>query len=154
MDSSWATFRATWPDRPFFLLNPTQAYTFTTPEYATNFAGPSGGLVDTVIGTLWIPGDAYSDPDFHFMPVTRSGFETGSATNASPSDWIALTGVDLLPAGAKVGLFVDNSGSMTTSDVQASYDAFQAYCTTHSIDIITVENGSEEWILPFTGMAG
>jgi hypothetical protein len=154
MDASWAAFRVAWPDRPFFLLNPTYQYTGTTPVYAINNASASGGLINTGAGQLWIPGAAYSDANFDFMPVTRYGFETGTTTNATPSDWVTLTGVNLLSAGAKVGLFVDNSGSMYTSDVQISYDAFIAYCNTHSIDIITVTNSTEEWIVPFTGMAG
>jgi hypothetical protein len=153
MDASWAAFRLAWPDRPFFLLNPSGNYTGSTPVYSANTASPSGGYVDAN-GQTWIPGAAYSDPNFDFMPVTRTEYETGTATNATPSDWVTLTGVNLLSAGAKVGLFVDNSGSMITATVQASYNAFQAYCTTHSIDIITVTNGNEEWIVPFTGMAG
>ena len=153
INSQWATFRSTWPNRPFFLLNPSGNYTGSTPVYSQNTASPSGGYV-SANGQLWIPGAAYSDANFDFMPVTRAGYETGTATNATPSDWATLTGVNLLPAGAKVGLFVDNSGSMMTSSVQLSYNAFQTYCSTHSIDIITVTDPAEDWINPFIGMAG
>lgn len=156
MDSSWAAFRAAWPDRPFFLLTPSHYYAdlglpTVHPIYYSDTTSPSGGYVNNLYPT-WIPGAAKTDPDFHYMPVTRTSYEISNSV--PPSDWVTLTGVNLLPAGAKVGLFVDNSGSMYTSDVQASYNAFQAYCTTHSIDIITVTNPSEEWILPFTTMAG
>lgn len=155
IDSQWATFRSTWPNRPFFMLNPSNTYSGTTPIYSSNTAGPSGGYLNTYGGaSTWIPGAAYSDPNFEFMPVTRTPYENGTLNTATPSDWVTLTGVNLLSAGAKVGLFVDNSGSMVTSTVQASYDAFQAYCTTHSIDIITVTDPAEDWLQPFIVMAG
>jgi hypothetical protein len=161
IDARWATFRSTWPDRPFFLLNPTKGQSGGLPIYYPTYwnpfggpddyqsfpPGPSGGYV-SANGPLWIPGAAYSDPNFDYMPVSRVGFSNGT------SDWAVLTGVNLLSAGAKVGLFVDNSGSMYTSAVQDSYDNFIAYCSTHSIDIITVFNSNQNWIDPFTAMAG
>ena len=147
IDNKWTAFRSAWPQRKFFLLNPTEYYS-PGPVYETNYAGPSGGYVKATYGNLWIPGDAFTDDKFSFQPVTRQIY------GPPHSDWAALTGVDLLPAGAKVGLFVDNSGSMTTADVQSSYNAFLAYCAANSIDIITVTDTNEDWITPFVGMAG
>lgn len=65
------------------------------------------------------------------------------------SDWYTICGLDNLPEGSKIALFIDNSGSMTTSTVQASYNLLLSKLASKNITIITVENGSEDWVTPF-----
>ena len=65
------------------------------------------------------------------------------------SDWYTICNIDGIPEGSKIAMFIDNSGSMTTSVVQASYDAFVEKLNARGITIITVENPNEDWITPF-----
>ena len=46
-------------------------------------------------------------------------------------------------------MFIDNSGSMTTGVVQASYDLLVSKLNARGITFITVENTSEDWISSF-----
>lgn len=81
-----------------------------------------------------------------YQNVTR---DEGIVANAS--DWFNICGLDIYKNGAVpfVGLFIDNSGSMTTSTVQASYDKFLAEIATAGLTISLVQNTDENWILPF-----
>ena len=83
---------------------------------------------------------------FTFGPVlvTRDGGVTENAT-----DYYELCNIDSLPANSKIALFIDNSGSMTTATIQASYDLLVSKLNEKNITIITVENGEEDWITPF-----
>ncbi len=57
--------------------------------------------------------------------------------------------MDNLPDGSKVALFIDTSGSMTMSTIQASYDLLVSKLNARSITIISVTNSGEDWITPF-----
>ena len=85
--------------------------------------------------------------------------DEGNSGNAS--DWYTLCNLDEnLAKGGKIALFVDNSGSMTTATVQASYDLFRtklaARIKNDEPDPVTIENDrlipvidrSERWIRP------
>jgi hypothetical protein len=76
--------------------------------------------------------------------VSRDGGNVAYA-----SDWYTICGLDKLPDGSKVALFIDNSGSMTTNTVRASYNLFVQKLQQRNMDIIVVENGSENWIVSF-----
>ena len=76
--------------------------------------------------------------------VNRDGGNT-----ASVSDGYTICNLDQIPNGSKVALFIDNSGSMTTSTVQASYDLLVSKLNARGITFITVENTSEDWISSF-----
>lgn len=65
------------------------------------------------------------------------------------SDWYTICGLDNLPEGSKIALFIDNSGSMTTATVQASYNLLLSKLAAKNISIITVTNSDEDWITPF-----
>ena len=69
-------------------------------------------------------------------------------TNAT-SDWYTICGMDSLPDGSKVALFIDTSGSMTMSTIQASYDLLVSKLNARAMTIITVTNQNEDWITPF-----
>lgn len=64
-------------------------------------------------------------------------------------DWYTLIGADSLPDNAKLCLFIDNSGSMRTSTVQASYNLFVSKLAARNIDFFVVTNASENWIGTF-----
>jgi hypothetical protein len=81
-----------------------------------------------------------------FGPI-RVNRDNGSA--AAASDWYTLCNLDQIPNGSKVALFIDNSGSMTTGTVQASYDLLVSKLNARGITFITVENTSEDWISSF-----
>jgi hypothetical protein len=78
------------------------------------------------------------------VQVNRDGGNTALA-----SDWYTICGIDNLPEGSKIALFIDNSGSMTTATIQASYNLLVSKLAAKNITIIAVENGNEDWITPF-----
>ena len=81
-----------------------------------------------------------------FGPVNVN--RDGGGTNAT-SDWYTICGMDNLPDGSKVALFIDTSGSMTMSTIQASYDLLVSKLNARAITIISVTNSNEDWITPF-----
>ena len=81
-----------------------------------------------------------------FGPVNVN--RDGGNTNAT-SDWYTICGMDSLPDGSKIALFIDTSGSMTMSTIQASYDLLLSKLNARAITIITVTNQNEDWITPF-----
>ena len=76
--------------------------------------------------------------------VNRDG---GNSANAS--DWYTICGLDNIPDGSKVAIFIDTSGSMTMSTIQASYDLLLSKLNARGITIISVTNQNEDWITPF-----
>jgi len=46
-------------------------------------------------------------------------------------------------------LFIDTSGSMTMSTIQASYDLLVSKLNARAITIISVTDSGEDWITPF-----
>lgn len=122
-DADWATFRATWPDRPFCLLQPVPASGLFVPTNFTN---------DTVVNV--------------FSEVTRGALD---ATNTS--SWYDICNLDnsRLNGLTKVILFVDNSGSLVTADVQNAFDLFATEINASGLEIVAaVENSSEDYISP------
>ena len=73
--------------------------------------------------------------------------DNGIEENAS--DWYELCDIDSIADGSKISLFIDNSGSMTTSQVQASYNKFLQKLSERNITIVVTENFNEDWITPF-----
>ena len=76
--------------------------------------------------------------------VNRDGGNTGNA-----SDWYTICKLDQIPNNSKVALFIDTSGSMTMSTIQASYDLLTQKLTARGITYITVQNSYEDWISDF-----
>jgi len=77
----------------------------------------------------------------------RVSRDNGYAPNAS--DWFDICNLDSLPDGSKIALFIDNSGSMTTDTVRASYNLLVQKLNQKNMEIIVVENANENWITPF-----
>jgi hypothetical protein len=68
---------------------------------------------------------------------------------ANISEWYDLCDIDSIADGSKISLFIDNSGSLTTPNVQASYNKFLQKLSERNITIVVVENSNEDWITPF-----
>jgi len=81
-----------------------------------------------------------------FGPV-QVNRDNGNAALAS--DWYTICGIDNLPENSKIALFIDDSGSMTTATIQASYNLLVSKLAAKNISIITVTNSDEDWITPF-----
>ena len=116
----WDHFRQEYPYRPFCLL---------IPNPQTSMALPANFL---------------SDPNVIIKhDISRDG--------VVEEDWASYCGLDGYTSNNVdfIGLFVDNSGSMHTSTVQASYDKFIIDMNQANIEVVTVENPHENWILPF-----
>ena len=81
-----------------------------------------------------------------FGPV-QVNRDNGSASLAS--DWYTICGIDNLPEGSSIALFIDTSGSMTQATIQASYDLLVEKLNAKNITITSVTNPNEDWITPF-----
>ena len=98
----------------------------------------------TINDTSRTPGSTANGLTFGPVQVNRDDSNPGYE-----SDWFAICDLDTLPEGSSIALFIDTSGSMTMSTVQASYDKFVAKLNEKNITITTVTNSNEDWITPF-----
>jgi len=126
INNSWESFRDKWPDRPFYILCPVSG-------------GEGGDTSDVKHPTI-------EPQDYTKIAVNR---DNNNASNAS--DWFTLAGINQYGAGSEITLWVDVSGSMTLSTVQASYDKFLADCAAANINvtITTDANTNEDYVYPF-----
>jgi len=123
IQNSWNTFKENHPTRSFWLLQPT------------------GYEPDR----LKIPNNYYSDPLAN-SPITVNR-DDGVATNTS--DWFELCQLNTVASGTNISISIDNSGSTTTAEVQASFDLFKTKCSDAGLIVKLVDMGSEEnWVAP------
>ena len=148
MTSQWTNFRNQYPDRCFHLLEPHKNYGFTRTT-------PNGLDSSIYIPTAFL-NEFSAGTTFHARVSRNSG-----GTVSGTSDWWDLIGASVLPSGAKIGLCIDNSGSMTVTTVQASLDLFEQKAAAAGVTItpgVSANNtsyycsgmGSEEWISGLT----
>lgn len=123
IQASYDLFRKNCPDSYLYLLQPrkTKQTTIDVPSGWSETAG-----------------------DFGPIEVNRDNGDRNLI-----SDWYAIATLDRLPDNSTVQLFIDNSGSMTTNTVQASYNHFKMRCQARGIKIILYTNKQENWIAPF-----
>lgn len=122
LQSSWNSFRASYPTRKFYLLQPG-----TDPA---KLKAPSNFMADPLTeGPLL---------------VARDG-----GTTSKRSDWFALCGLSSVPANTKIVLSVDDSGSMNANTVKASKDLFVQKCASAGLTIVTQNMAGENWISGF-----
>ena len=124
INNSWESFRNKWPDRPFYILVPVGEGNSTA---------------------------AVKHPTINPQDYTKTAVNRDNGSTSSTSDWFALTEMSQYGAGTEITLWVDVSGSMTLSTVQASYNKFLADCATANIDvtITTDANTNEDYVYPF-----
>ena len=89
-------------------------------------------------------GKNFANKTFGPISVNR---DDGSTSNIS--EWYDICNIDSIPDGSEIAIFIDNSGSMTTATVQASYDRLIQRLNARNITVATVTNSSEDWITPF-----
>ena len=97
----------------------------------------------TITDTSFL-GSQKTNKTFGPLAVNR---DAGIASNVS--DWYTLCNLDSLPNGSKIAVFVDTSGSMSMSTIQASHDLLMQKLNARNMDVIVVTNPSEDWITPF-----
>jgi hypothetical protein len=134
VDTKWTEFRATYPDRPFCLLQPVNI----------------GFLGQLNFNGLYLPPNFVNDTKATHFNITR---EDGSLVIPNPplADWYnlcnmavyAATGVDF------VGLFVDISGSMNEGTVRSMLTNFTTALNRTGLAFKQLYDGNEDWILPF-----
>ena len=98
----------------------------------------------TINDTSREPGSAANGFTFGPVQVNR---DNGQVSNTT--DWYKICNIDDIPDGSSIALFIDTSGSMTQSTIQASYNAFLAKLNERNITITSVTNSNEDWITPF-----
>ena len=128
MDAQWTNFRSSYPNRCFHLLEP----------YLSNYSvrsTPNGINSNLAIPNAFI-NELSAGTTFHSR-VNRDGGST-----ASRSDWWDLIGADVLPSGAKIGLCIDNSGSMNVNTVRSSLNLFKQKAAAAGVTIVTGLNGN------------
>ena len=129
MNSKWAPFRARYSDRPFCLLRP---------------------LKDQYLNLPTEP-DFLSDPRTIFSNVSRD-----EGVPSLASDWFSICGISKFNSTGIdfVGLFIDESGSMTLNTVRSSYEKFLGDLNVANLTHCTVTNRAEDWITPFDTVLG
>jgi hypothetical protein len=138
-EDDWSRFRAKYPYRPFCLLIPKGWW-----------------------GNVTIPSEAQSDPKFQTHAIGREDltlddwfywgdYDGDDDSNITTDSWFELCGLDKLSATTvrSVGLSVDQSGSMTKTTVEESYNQFIQDAAAAKLTICEVVGGYEDWITPF-----
>lgn len=142
-DGLWRQFRTEYPNRPFCLLRPE--------------CDPRGSCADNVpFAYLYLPPDFLADPRTIFSEVTReasdgSGDVVGIVPGPPYSDWFDICQLDRLSStGIEfIGVFIDESGSMTRVNVANALAAFESRVAAQGLTIRRRENDSEDWVTPF-----
>ena len=123
INDDWNEFRTKWPSRPFNIF-----------RVERSGGGYSGVKLPSVSPTDYIVSDVERD----------------DGVIADASDWFTLANLGGYAAGTTVTLWIDDSGSMTTANVSASYDKFVADCATAGLLIefrtssVNAENGIDQ----------
>ena len=126
VDADFEAFRAAFPDRPFCLLRPVPTF-----------------------DELSLPSTFNDDPINTFSETTRD-----AADVTDPADWYDICNLEAGKAQGitNVVLFVDNSGSLVTADVQTAFDLFAERVAENGFNIVAgVENSLEDYIQPCFG---
>jgi hypothetical protein len=131
INADWDDFRNRWPNRAFNIFR---------------VARSSGQYTGVKLPST-------SPIDYNVENVSRDTLPNPPA----PSNWFNLANLSNYGAGTTVTLWIDNSGSMYTRDVQDSYDLFVTDCAAAGILIeyrtssLNNENGihPERYIWPF-----
>lgn len=131
INAAWNSFSAQFPRRKLYLIVP------NIPTFNPDPGSGTGG------NQVYLPdgrGENFLGPHF----VRRDG-----GNPAAAEDWYELCQLGHLSNNSTIALFVDNSGSMYTGTVQASYDLFLSRLAARGISVVTVTGANEDYITPF-----
>jgi hypothetical protein len=120
--TDWLSFRGNYPNRNFWLLQP---------------AG------ERTKSELKIPTEYETDSKAFYRSVNR---DNGNSSNRS--NWFIICNLASYPVGTVISLSIDNSGSMKTATVQASYDLFKQKCAQAGLDLRETPMSDERYIPP------
>lgn len=118
-----------------------ETFTIEVRNYNGTTVATSGVILITDLSYI---GSRITNKTFGPIVVNR---DNNNVSNVS--DWYTICGLDSVPSGAKVSLFIDNSGSMTTDTIRKSFELLLSKCQARNIELIITENHSEDWITPF-----
>lgn len=138
--NKWQKFRELFPDRPFCLLQPS-IFTSSSDEESYPYTD-----ID-VSDAIGVPDVYYQDDNTIFSSVRR---DMGNQNQLS--DWFEICDLaGLREEGvSRVAFFIDESGSMDRTFVQASFDLFTEKIENEGIEIVgAIYNEDEDWIQPF-----
>jgi len=124
----WNNFRTKYPDRPFYLLQPTQSSNENKDGIEDLFV-PVG-----VTTTASTPGLFYS--------------EVKRGSNDTSSDWFTICGLGTYPPNTLVSLYIDNSSSLGLGAVDNAYNKFIADCNNAGIIVVDQIIDGERWVAP------
>jgi hypothetical protein len=155
VDGAWGEFRTLWPNRKFFLIEPSRDSEVGGNTVYLDSIGLSYDIknyTNIKMPTAFVTEVQAGEKAVYIQSTSRhvSGYGV--------TDWWSKIGGSSLPSGAEVILWIDNSSSMFTSTVQAEYDAFQtaaaaANITVREVTNLTMDQGGtlarEDWINPF-----
>lgn len=130
--AEWQEWRASFPEREHYILQPTSTGIAITSD-----------VMSTAVQAVY---DSGFDDGRLVQGVNRD-----NGVDGDRSDWFGIVGLQT-GVDTRIGLFVDVSGSMTLSTVQASYNKFLSDCSTAGIEINPQTNAAEDWLEPFTGI--
>jgi hypothetical protein len=117
--SDWNSFRSNYPERPFWLLQPT-GYSPVNLKLPTSYE---------------------NDPLANYpQTVNRDNGNAGLR-----SDWFDMCNLSQATSGTSISLAIDNSGSTTISQVQASLDLFLSKCSSAGLVVYQVTMSGERW---------
>jgi hypothetical protein len=131
------------------LISGSRIVIFNAREYAEFTHGVYGGFWGSLSSAMNHPVNRSIDaalgaPSYGPYAVTRD-----NGAPASITDWFDLCNLERFAPGSLVGLFIDRSGSMTQSTIQASYSLFYSRCAAAGLRIVEVQNTREDWVTPF-----
>lgn len=125
IQTGWNSYVANNPRDRFFLLQPTP-----TALNGSNLKVPPNFTTTLGVGPVAVARD--------------------NGVVASRSDWFTLCNLANYPRGTRISLSIDNSGSMTTASVSASYGFFLERCAVAGFTVTLLNMGlGENWIAPF-----
>jgi hypothetical protein len=135
VDAKWTEFRATYPDRPFCLLQP----------ISSDWGDSSDGY------GLYLPPLFLNDTSARHFNITREDQEFPLIPRPPLADWFTLCGIGAYAATgiSFVGLYIDTSGSMTEATVENMTATFIQKLNQSGLAYKTLFNPDEDWILPF-----
>lgn len=138
LEADWNTFRNVWANRPYYLL---QAEELANGSLLNIPANLQDDITNDPLTTAYLVANGQEVPRDNGDPLLAA-------------DWFALINGSSLSSGDSVFIFIDDSGSLTIAEVQASYDLFKSNCNAAGVLVYEVYDSVENYIAPFITWSG